>query len=511
VASSASISSIVMLTAWALAGTSRAEAITFTDRLVSTSAPNADGIAAGDVDGDGDIDIVTGEYSIQSIAWYENSGATPPAWTKHIVGHANGAINVALGDADRDGDLDVFSANLNDEGINFYENLGGALSWARRALADDGGAWGVDVADVDGDGDLDGIGGLMNTTCGPPVCVGVKWYDNNGATPAVFTPRSVSTTVVGALSVRGADVDADGDTDILSVDNANNRVLWYENDGQPTPGWTQRVVTPTTADPWGVFSADIDRDGDIDVLTASVGDDQLSWHENDGARPPQWTAHLLPTTTNGPTSVSAADLDGDGDVDVVCGSDDTQMAWYENDGGASPVFVEHLMGNCVSPLAIAAARVDGDADVDVVCAANFDPGKVHFFDNTADFVDADADGVRDDRDCAPNDATAFAVPAEIQGMQFPTATSLAWVPAAPLAGAGTVYQILRGDVSQLPVGSGAAEGCLGPAVSAASLTIAEAPPPRTGYYYLVRGSNACGTAPYGFQTSGSERVSAACP
>jgi len=58
------------------------------------SAPNADGIAAGD--GDGDVDIVTGEYAIGSIAWYENNGASPPAWTKHIIGGANGAINVYL-------------------------------------------------------------------------------------------------------------------------------------------------------------------------------------------------------------------------------------------------------------------------------------------------------------------------------------------------------------------------------------------------------------------------------
>ena len=45
-----------------------------------------------------------GEYAIGSIAWFENNGASPPGWTKHIIGGANGAINVAVGDADGDGD-----------------------------------------------------------------------------------------------------------------------------------------------------------------------------------------------------------------------------------------------------------------------------------------------------------------------------------------------------------------------------------------------------------------------
>jgi len=502
---------IVLVIAGALQTAVQAGAVTFTEHLVSTEAPAADGVAAGDVDGDGDVDVVTGEYAISSIAWYENDGASPPGWTKHIVGHANGAINVAVGDVDGDGDGDVFSANLNDEGINFYENLGGTPpSWTRRALSADGGAWGVDAADVDGDGDLDGIGGLMSTTCGPPLCVGVEWYDNDGATPPNFTPRPVSPGVVGALSVHGADVDGDGDTDILSVDNANNRVLWYENDGASPPAWTQRAVTTTTVDPWGVFSADVDRDGDLDVVTASVADDRLVWHENDGASPPGWTAHPLPTSTNGPTSVRAADLDGDGDADVISGSDDTTMAWYESDGGAPPAFVEHLMGNCVSPLAIDAERVDGDADIDVLCAANFEPGKVHLFANDADFLESDGDGVRDDLDCAPPDATAFAVPGDVRGVRFETKTDLSWTPEAPRSGSGTFYDVLEGSLDDLPVGP-ADEICREDDTTQTAFSASAEPSAGAGFCYLVRGATACGTGTYGFETSGAERTSAACP
>jgi hypothetical protein len=485
--------------------------VTFTDRLVSASAPQADGVAAGDVDGDGDMDVVAGEYAISSITWYENNGASPPAWTKRIVGAADGAINVAVADVDGDGDGDVFSANLNDEGINFYENLGGTPpAWTRRALGDDGGAWGVDAADVDGDGDLDAIGGLMNNTCGPPLCVGVKWYENDGDSPPGFVPRAVAQGPVGALSVHAADLDGDGDTDILSVDNGSNRVLWYESDGTRPPVWTQRVVIPVALDPWGVFAADVDRDGDLDVLTSSIGDDRLVWHENDGARPPAWTPHPLPTTIDGPISVSAADLDADGDVDIICGANDTNMAWYENDGAAAPGFVGHRIGNCVSPLAIDAARVDGDADVDVLCAANFVPGRVHFFDNEADYLESDGDGVEDELDCAPLDAAVFAVPGEVRGLRFATGMELVWTTEAPRAGAGTIYDVLEGRLDGLPVGS-ADEVCRGRGTTGTTFIADAEVPAGTGSYYVVRGATSCGAGTWGFASSGLERTSTTCP
>jgi len=271
---------------------------------------------------------------------------------------------------DGDGDADVFSANLNEEGVVFYENRG--ATWVKQALTSGQGV-GMDVADVDGDGDLDGIGGLGQSP-------GVEWYDNNGAVPPSFTVRNVSAGLVGAQSVHAADLDGDGDTDILATDTSNDRVLWFANSGARPPVWTQRVVSSTTVDdPYSVFSADLDQDGDVDALSSSSG--LIAWHENNGASPPSFTTRAISATCNASISVHAADLDGDGDRDVIAGCRSAVLSWFESPGGASPTFREHPVGNCASPVGIFAAPVDADADIDILCSANAPSGKVHFFEN----------------------------------------------------------------------------------------------------------------------------------
>ena len=184
---------------------------------ISTSGGQTITAIAADIDRDGDQDVVSAEYGANLVAWYVNNGASPPVWTKRMVdGFASGPQTVAVADADRDGDLDVFSANFNDEGVAWYENSGAPEpAWTKRLLSGFEGPWGVHAADVDGDGDVDGIGGMR---LDGPDHHGVDWYENDGASPPGFTVRRVSAGFVDAASVHAADLDGDGDTDILSVD-----------------------------------------------------------------------------------------------------------------------------------------------------------------------------------------------------------------------------------------------------------------------------------------------------
>jgi hypothetical protein len=107
------------------------------------------------------------------------------------------------------------------------------------------------------------------------------------------------------------------------------------------------------------------------------------------------------------------------------------------------------------------------------------------------------------------------VPAEVANVRFEAdKTTLRWNSAAG-AGPGTVHDALRGLVTQLPVGSGAAESCLASGIVNDFTSDPSAPATAAAHWYLVRGRNACGTGTYGFRTSGgvpvAERTSSDCP
>lgn len=80
-----------------------------------------------------------------------------------------------------------------------------------------------------------------------------------------------------------------------------------------------------------------------------------------------------------------------------------------------------------------------------------------------------------------------------------------------LADSEVVHDVLRGSLEELPVGLGSVEACLADGSGDATLPEASVPDVGTGFYYLVRGTSACGVGSYGFATSGGERTSGACP
>ncbi|MFW6214087.1 MAG: FG-GAP-like repeat-containing protein, partial [Spirochaetota bacterium] len=141
----------------------------------------------------------------------------------------------------------------------------------------------------------------------------------------------ISTTADGAWSVYAADLDGDGDADVLSASSLDDRIVWYENtDGAGT--FSAGTDISTTADSArSVYATDLDGDGDVDVLSASAFDDRIVWYENTDGAGTFSPGTDISTTANGARSVYATDLDGDGDVDVLSASaNDDSIVWYEN-------------------------------------------------------------------------------------------------------------------------------------------------------------------------------------
>ena len=276
------------------------------------------------MDGDGDMDVVTASRSNDTIAWLENDGAPVPSFTAHdIATNADLALGVYVADMDGDGDMDVVSASADDDTIAWYENDGAAdPSFAAHDIATNAdGAWGVFAADMDGDGDMDILSAsYLDDT--------IAWYENDGAADPSFTASDIATDADGASSVFAADMDGDGDMDILSANRYEKTVSWYENDGTADPTWTASDIETNEHYVNTVFAADMDGDGDMDIVSAAEGD-LITWYENDGAGDPGFTKIPIATNADSARDVHVADLDGDGDMDVFSASyDDDKIAWY---------------------------------------------------------------------------------------------------------------------------------------------------------------------------------------
>ena len=97
------------------------------------------------------------------------------------------------------------------------------------------------------------------------------------------------------------------------------------------------------------------------------------------------------------------------------------------------------------------------------------------------------------------------------GARFRSGTLLEWNSAVLGSGSGARYDVMRGTLAQLPPGPGSGETCLANDASGTTLTDAAAPAVGTGFYYLVRTSNACGTGTFGEGSSGSPRSTGVCP
>ncbi len=152
----------------------------------------------------------------------------------------------------------------------------------------------------------------------------------------------------------------------------------------------------------------------------------------------------------------------------------------------------------------ATAVADGDLDGFENCSDNC-PASAN-----ATQDDGDGDGAGDACDCRPMDETLYGTPTVVNLRFHADMVTLEWQPGEN-ATPGTLYDVIRGVTHEAPVGSGPSETCLESSGVSTTTVDTETPLLDTSFYYLVRGTNPCGTGTYGAESSTIEQVSSACP
>jgi hypothetical protein len=280
-----------------------------------------------------------------------------------------------LADFDKDGDLDFAFSTLRDK-VYWFENRGTKEWIAHEVGGIPTGQLGAVPLDVNGDGWID-------------IVVGGVWY-RNPAKPVgqPFKRFLYDSSITGEVhDMVTSDVDGDGKLDVVVLSDKHG-LFWYQvpsNVAQDL-NWPRLTITLDVLDsnddihggigPRGV--ADLDGDGDADIVLPD------RWLEN-RQMGREWVRHSIPFGKRGPWGLSArswiADLDKDGDADIIMTDSDqkeSRAVWLENNGATPPSFRLHLLpltaqGVRGSFHSLAVADFDLDGDLDILTAEQEDP------------------------------------------------------------------------------------------------------------------------------------------
>jgi hypothetical protein len=387
-----------------------------------------------DINGDGKLDIFVGEMRLDGenndakmwIFWGDGNGN----FREEIVATGYGNHESRVGDLDGDGDIDILGKpyNWNTPRLDIWVNDNAAdlsLDLWERHIIDINKPWRsvfITSADMDNDGYID-------------IITGGWWYKNPGIQGTNWTSHTIGQTLNNMATVY--DFDGDGDIDVLGTQgkgsDTNAVFVWGRNDGsgnftilnniEPGDGdflqgvavgnfhssssveialswheeekgiqmltvpldpsndiWSLRQISTISQDE-ALSRGDIDRDGNIDLLLGT------KWLNNDGG---SWTPYTINTASGSPDRNKLADINSDGRFDAVVGfeaiSKPGKLVWYEQGDKVTSMWTEHIIANVVGPMSLDVADMDNDSDLDVVVGEhnlkNPSDAKLYLFENS---------------------------------------------------------------------------------------------------------------------------------
>lgn len=286
-------------------------------------------VHVADVDGDGDGDILgSGISGNNEIAWWENLDGAGTEWQKHVIGSQASNYSLNAVDLNGDGELDLLTVSASMDRISWWENPGGGTgSWTYHYIAYGYVPGEARGADLDGDGDADVAVAITYAD-------EVAWWENLDGTGTDWTKHSLLTGAYRPRCICLTDIDGDGDIDIAAP-GPIAWLCWWENPQIGGGGWIEHQIQTAVPGAESLEDADFDGDGDTDLIAVGFSG-QLAWWENLDGAGTSWSQVIIEADLHFPATLSVGDLDGDGDTDFASqGKVEYDLGWWENHSGAS--------------------------------------------------------------------------------------------------------------------------------------------------------------------------------
>ena len=289
--------------------------------VIDDDLRGADGVKLGDVNNDGALDIVTGweESGETRIYIYPGKNKVKEKWPFVTIGKTPSVEDAVFVDVNRDGWLDVVTCCEGEEKCMFVHDNPGhkyqkAINWRQQKIAasDQRMQW-MFCQPID----IKGLGVPQLVAAGKNNHAEIGWFDMS-EDGAISTWHALS-QVGWVMSIIGADMDADGDFDIVFSDRKGKLrgCRWLENPGTTSKAaWQNHFIGAQDREVMFMTLTDFDQDGLVDVCVAAKPRSILFYHQTTENN---WQEHELiyPSQTGTAKAVCIADMNLDGNLDLV--------------------------------------------------------------------------------------------------------------------------------------------------------------------------------------------------
>ncbi len=342
------------------------------------------GVAIGDIDGDGKPDVVVANSGSSTISVYRNisaSGTITSGSFAAAVSFTTGTSpeGVAIGDIDGDGKLDIVVTNSGSATVSVFRNTAtsGIINLASLAGKVDftcgNSPESVAIGDIDGDGKPE----IITANAASPG--GISVLQNTSSAGISFSPKVDFVTSAISPVVAIGDLDGDGRPDVVATNFAASTVSVLRNTGASgtitSTSLAAKVDFATGASPAGLALADMDGDGNVDIVVANFGSGSVGIFRNTGSgviNTGSFAGMVSFGALSQPFSVSVGDIDGDGKPDLAVGYIGSQVSVYRNTSFSGFISTSSLaldvdFGAGGNPRQVTVGDLDLDGLADFVC------------------------------------------------------------------------------------------------------------------------------------------------